>query len=126
MGKSMFALEFKRMLLAGAMWALVLFVWGAGISIFIVLCVQGVVWLRTAVWKPFPLSELLQGLGIAEVYTHLLGLQKIIDLLLGTPALVWVGATALVAFVISVIIGEAVTNLDREILQRKKNLEERR
>lgn len=121
-----FGLEFKRMLLAGAQWVLVMFAWGTGIIIFIVLCSQGVVWLRTAVWRPFPLSELLQEFGITEVYTHLLGLQKIIDWTLGTPALVWMGGAVLIAFIISGIIGEYVVTLDRKILQRKRKLDERR
>jgi hypothetical protein len=63
---------------------------GAAIGAAIILYTQAADWLKTAVWKGYSIREALWNLGLPEFFyeptTQLLGLQKIIDTLLGWPA----------------------------------------
>src|SRR5215469_8982521 len=61
---------------------------GAGTAIFGVGIIgyQALGWLQTAYWKPYTIGQALNDLGVPDLNTSLLGLQKIIDAIVLWPA----------------------------------------
>jgi hypothetical protein len=84
---------------------------GAAISGAVILYTQAAGWLKTAVWNGYSIREALWDLGLPEPTTQLLGLQKIIDTVLGWPTVGLCVAAALAFAFIWLSAGEAEDKL---------------
>jgi hypothetical protein len=88
----------------------------AGAAIFGVgiICYQALGWLKTAYWKPYTIGEALNDLGVPDLNTSLLGLQKIIDTIVLWPASLAYLAVALLCGFTSLMAAEAETKIEWE------------
>lgn len=75
---------------------------GAGLVLLggLVVALQALAWLQSGVWEPHPVEEVVRDLGYRQPYTRLLGLNQILDVVLGLPgslSLVIVGMLVVLA-----------------------------
>ena len=99
----------------------------AGTAIFGVgiICFQALGWLQTAHWVPYTIGEALHDLGVPDLYTSYLGVQKIIDTIMLWPASVGYLAVAFLCGWISVKAAEAETKIEWQD-RLKRNVAEKR
>jgi hypothetical protein len=91
-----------------------------------ILFTQTVGWLKTAVWNGYSIREALRDKGLPEPTTQLLGLQKIIDTLLGWPVATLCVAAALAFGYIWLWAEKAESKLHAEVWQARKQMERSR
>jgi hypothetical protein len=98
----------------------------AAFSAAIILFTQTVGWLKTAVWNGYSIRAALWDLGLPEPTTQLLGLQKIINDVLGQPAVALCVVVASVFGYIWLWAETAESKLHAEMWQARKQMERSR
>jgi hypothetical protein len=125
MRKLLLMLKCARLLCRGVA---TVFLMGAMLGVFgafLRVCVQILGWLKTGIWKPYPLWGMLRDMGIRLPRTDWVGIQKMIDWLMDTPAMIWVVVMCAIAMGIGAVaagMGEGaeaqIADLERENAKR--------
>jgi hypothetical protein len=103
MYKSLLVLKCARLLCRGVA---AVFLMGATLGVFgafLRVCGQILGWLKTGTWKPYPLWGMLLDMGIGLPRTDWVGIQKMIDWMMETAAMVWVVVMCMIGMVIGTV-----------------------